>query len=222
VISEKLDGTNASVFVWNESATDPASIDPKHSGASRAFGCPQTRGFLDVPWLWEQEGIHIAAGSRKRWLTISSDNYGFAKWVQESAASLIQLRHGRHFGEWWGNGINRGYDRPPGNRRFSLFNTIRWCPAGATPELISTNHKGEEKWQEEAPPCCGIVPVLYRGIFSTWAVETALANLKEIGSFAVPGYRNPEGIVIFHTAQGNLFKVTLENDAKPKGGGEEA
>jgi hypothetical protein len=27
---------------------------------------------------------------------------------------------------------------------------------------------------------------------------------------------NPEGVVIYHTASGQLFKKTIENDEKPK------
>ncbi len=37
------------------------------------------------------------------------------------------------------------------------------------------------------------------------------------GSKAAPGFDNPEGVVVFHTANSSLFKVTLEGDEKPKG-----
>lgn len=36
------------------------------------------------------------------------------------------------------------------------------------------------------------------------------------------GWMTPEGIVVLHFASGTLFKVTLENDEKPKGSKEAA
>lgn len=45
----------------------------------------------------------------------------------------------------------------------------------------------------------------------------ASADLRATGSLAAPGFKNPEGIVIFHTASGTLSKVTLEKDDEPKG-----
>lgn len=41
--------------------------------------------------------------------------------------------------------------------------------------------------------------------------------LKREGSQAVPGFMNPEGVVVFHKATGTCFKVTLEGDEKHKG-----
>ena len=38
-----------------------------------------------------------------------------------------------------------------------------------------------------------------------------------ISSFAVQDYLNPEGIVIYHKASGQLFKKTIKNDEQPKG-----
>lgn len=44
----------------------------------------------------------------------------------------------------------------------------------------------------------------------------ALNRLRDVGSFAAPGFMNPEGIVIFHVASNQSFKITLEGDASPK------
>jgi hypothetical protein len=41
--------------------------------------------------------------------------------------------------------------------------------------------------------------------------------LNSLGSLAAPGFRNPEGFIIFHTASRGMFKVTLKDDEKPKG-----
>ena len=158
VISEKIDGTNASV-----------SINP--------------------------EGTEINAASRTRWISVGSDNFGFAKWVEDNRVELLRLGPGRHFGEWWGVGIQRGYGLS--ERRFSLFHP---------------------KWQDEAtrPACCKAVPILYHGPFNTTAVQAAVGRLEIMGSRAVPGFMKPEGVVVYHMAAGQYFKVTVENDAQHK------
>jgi len=40
--------------------------------------------------------------------------------------------------------------------------------------------------------------------------------LRTKGSYAAPGFRQPEGVVAFHAASRTLFKVTLERDQEPK------
>ncbi len=139
----------------------------------------------------------VLAGSRTRWITPEQDNYGFAKWVKEREDLLRELGPGRHYGEWWGPGIQRGYGVK--ERRFSLFNTSRWDPDGEPP-----------------PVCCLVVPVLYRGPFSQNAIMDALDELREKGSRAAPGFMRPEGVVIYHVAAGVAFKKTLEHDDEPK------
>jgi len=133
-------------------------------------------------------------GSRTRWITPQDDNYGFARWATEHADDLRQLGPGRHFGEWWGQGIQRGYDLK--EKRFSLFNT--------------------ERWGAERPACCHVVPVLYDGIFSTAACYMALDGLIAEGSSAAPGFMRPEGIVVFHTAANVGFKKTVLKDEMSK------
>jgi hypothetical protein len=138
----------------------------------------------------------MAAGSRSRWITPAMDNHGFARWVTDHADELRALGPGRHFGEWWGSGIQRGYGLTKGEKRFSLFNIGRW-------EL-------------DRPACCHVVPVLYRGEFETNAAVGALATLRIGGSLASPGFMNPEGIVVFHIAGNVGFKKTIEKDELPK------
>ena len=43
-----------------------------------------------------------------------------------------------------------------------------------------------------------------------------LGELVRSGSHAAPGFMNPEGIVVYHTAAGQVFKMTVENDDLPK------
>jgi len=142
------------------------------------------------------EDGEFLTGSRTRWITMDSDNAGFARWANTHKDELMLLGAGYHFGEWWGQGIQRGYGLK--EKRFSLFNVSKWSD-----DLIR-------------PHCCNVVPVLYRGMFDTVSIETVLEHLRINGSYAEPGYMNPEGIVIFHVASGQLFKKTILNDEKPK------
>lgn len=158
VISEKLDGTNAQIFITEEG--------------------------------------EMLAGSRTRWINPSDDNYGFARWSLEHAEELLTLGPGRHWGEWWGQGIQRGYGLK--EKRFSLFNVARWSDDAVR------------------PACCHVVPELYRGEFNTNIIELELDLLRTDGSKAAPGFLKPEGIVIFHTAAQIGFKKTLINDEHPK------
>jgi len=152
-------------------------------------------------------------GSRTRWITPENDNHGFAKWAFEHALELHKgLGLGRHFGEWWGSGIQRGYGLPKGEKRFSLFNIIRWCLHDQEPQPISTDEKGNVRMQDKLPLCCSLVPILWRGLFDSMAIDEALAALRISGSMAVPGYMNPEGIVVFHVAGNVAFKKTLGKD----------
>jgi hypothetical protein len=165
--------------------------------------------------ITEEGGLFT--GSRNRWITAEDDNYGFARWAQTNRQELIAgLGPGRHFGEWWGSGIQRGYGLRNGDKRFSLFNVQRWCLAGETPKLIYNNDPRVEKYQDVLPECCGLVPVIYQGMFDIHWVNRCVELLEKHGSYAVTGYPNPEGIIVYHTAGNVGFKKTIHNDDKPK------
>lgn len=154
------------------------------------------------------EDGRVLAGSRNRWITPDADNFGFARWVAEHEAELRDgLGVGRHYGEWWGSGIQRGYGLQKGEKRFSLFNTARWVADAFVPLT--------EK-QSYAPACCHVVPVLHVGIFSTEQIATEIERLRTLGSVAAPGFMDPEGIVAWHDAGRVLFKKTLKKDEAPK------
>lgn len=140
----------------------------------------------------------ILAGSRNRWITPEADNFGFAAWVRDNADELRKLGPGRHFGEWYGAGIQRRYGLD--HKRFALFNTSRWLNADT-----NEPHPG-------VPSCCHVVPLLHNGTFSDEAVNSAMERLRTFGSVAAPGFMNPEGIVVYHHASRTLHKVTLGND----------
>lgn len=177
IITEKIDGTNAAVIV-EEGLTDD--------------------GIADV--LVDGVFYTVAAQSRTRLITPgkTTDNFGFAAWVAEHATDLARLLGpGRHFGEWWGKGIQRGYGLD--ERRFSLFNVGRYGTLAEQSEgLLHT------------------VPVLYQGPFAERAVHETLDDLILRGSRAAT-FATPEGVVVYHAAARQVFKVLIENDDQPKG-----
>lgn len=137
-------------------------------------------------------------GSRTRWITPSDDNYGFSRWAHSHKDELMALGPGHHFGEWWGLGIQRRYGLE--EKRFSLFNVNRWRDG-----------------RDTRPVCCGVVPIIYEGLFESKAIEGAMAMLAIKGSYAAPGFKNPEGVVVYHQATKMLFKKTFEKDSEGKG-----
>lgn len=153
-ITEKIDGTNAQVFV-------------------------------------PEDGDRILAGSRTRYVDPENDNYGFAVWCRENEDKLWSLGPGRHYGEWWGPGIQRRYSVP--TKRLSLFNVNRYRDG------------------RDAPPD-GIfaVPLLYSGPFELSAVNAAMKRLESEGSVASPGFMYPEGVVIHIPATGHRFKELFD------------
>lgn len=113
----------------------------------------------------------IFAQSRSKILDESKagDNFGFCKWVMGNKDDLLALGVGYHFGEWWGQGIQRNYGLT--ERRFSLFNI----------------------WHDSAPECVSKVPVVEN------TLEKAIERMNRLGSIAAPGFMNPEGLVLLAT-----------------------
>lgn len=141
----------------------------------------------------------LRCGSRNRWITPDDDNFGFARWVYENKAALLQLGKGQHFGEWWGNGIQRNYGLK--EKRFTLFNTLRW----SAPE--------QQERLKNIP--VSVVPILFQGDFLTSKIYKVYYDLLSKGSVVAPGFPDPEGIVIYLHGSRTLFKLT-DNGNKPK------
>lgn len=182
VVTEKLDGTNSAIIIQEhvpfEDAEQRIAI-VEDGDKTYAIGA-QSRNRLIFPGK-------------------TTDNYGFAAWVQENAEQLFDLLGpGRHYGEWWGQGIARKYSVT--YRVFSLFNTEK--------------HQG--LFEAVGDHSIETVPVLYQGEFDQNEILNALYDLKESGSVASPGFRDPEGIVVFHTQSRKTYKVTLDNQDKGK------
>jgi hypothetical protein len=195
IITEKIDGTNASIFI--RELTDD-EVMPTESPIVACVG-----------------NLLLYAGSRKRWITPKEDNFGFASWVDQNRDELVKLGPGHHFGEWWGQGIQRSYGLK--ERRFSLFNTPRWALHGTEPQSFPKADPRLVKRQDVLPACVGLVPVLYQGEFNTQNAMLCLEMLRKDGSKAAPGFMKPEGIVVFHVAGNVGFKKTIEKDHQPKG-----
>lgn len=159
LITEKLDGTNAVIYVGEDG--------------------------------------EVRAGSRNRWLSgPGNDHFGFAGFVARYREVFQELGPGYHYGEWWGLGIGRGYGLT--ERRLSFFH-----PRCADFVTMA---------QGRGLPV-SMVPHLYQGPFLEVAIEEVLERLRTYGSMAARGFMRPEGVVVFHTASGGCFKVTLEHDA---------
>ena len=133
------------------------------------------------------EDGQIGAGSKNRIITPSDDNYGFAAWVQENREQLLKLGPGMHSGEWWGRGIQRGYELS--ERRFSLFNVGRW------------------NTDNPPPPCCHVVPNLGTSVFSELEVSYCISKLAREGSVAAPGFMKPEGVIVYHIRSKRVSKA---------------
>lgn len=148
----------------------------------------------------------LLAGCRTRWISPgkSTDNFGFAAWVEENSDALrAELGPGRHYGEWFGKGIQRGYGLD--DRQFALFNVSRWH------EDITGEPNGLT--------VCTVVPVL--GVyerFDTRLIKSCLHDLRTYGSY-VNDFDNPEGLIVFHPQSRQSFKVTLDGDDHGKAHG---
>jgi hypothetical protein len=197
VITEKIDGTNGCVVIEEVSAVTGTAIPD----------C----ALAVLPVADRDARLVVMAQSRKRFVTPGADNAGFAAWVSANAEFLVEaLGPGRHFGEWWGRGIQRGYGLD--HRRFSLFNAPRYADMLDDYALRSLDHVASL-----AAARIGVVPWLARGTFTDALVNNEVEHLRRFGSWAAPGYMNPEGVVVYHVAAGQTFKVLLENDEAPKG-----
>lgn len=183
IITEKLDGSNGQLYIQSHAEYETEN--------DVTFG---TGNSGDEPGIITKDFI-VRVGSRKRWLgpAKKEDHFGFFKWAYDNVDELVErLGAGRHYGEWWGQGIQRKYGLD--EKRFSLFNTSRWN--------ASTK-----------PECCHVVPeVLINSVFNTSAIDEALNILSRGGSLAAPGFMYPEGVVIYHAHGNVLMKKTFKGD----------
>lgn len=150
-----------------------------------------------------QDDEVVATQSRKRIITPEDDNFGFASWVRENEAEIVAfMGDGRHYGEWWGAGIQRSY----GCKRkwFSPFN-------------VSLFGVERDDWPTEI----GLTPTPVLACCQLPELESFLAEwlreLSEFGSYTAPGRGwAAEGVMVYsHVFKGGYIKAPF--DPTPKG-----
>jgi hypothetical protein len=208
VITEKINGTNGLIEVTRLPDAVPL-MDPQYLEGTTGVGVTL---FNETDNRYER--FIVRAGSRNRWLTPGNDNFQFAAWVWENAVALAGLGEGKHYGEWFGQGIQSGYGLD--EKRFALFNTQRWYDSN-DPEITEHYLQTFPK-AKPAPDIVTVVPVIsvIDGKWLNEAVDEALHTLESEGSLIAPGFMDPEGVVVYHDAAGTYFKATLKNDESPK------
>lgn len=142
------------------------------------------------------DGI-VLAGSRNRWLSQpdgapptkkQDDNYGFAAWVYERAEQFRQWAPGVYYGEFYGQKIARGYG----------MSTRRWAMFGRSVSVL--------------PEGVDAVPILYLGPWDYATIELSVSALAHKGSALVPGFLDPEGVVVHCLKSGAKFKKFCRDD----------
>jgi hypothetical protein len=198
VVTEKIDGTNSGIHVVLASEVMSEEREPAIFSSSANMV-----EYLKIHYPRYQyvtvDGVNFAVAAQSRNRLIfpgkTTDNHGFAGWVYDNAETLVQtLGPGLHIGEWWGRGIQGRYQMD--RRVFSLFNVTRWAHLATESPLESLS----------------VVPELWRGIFNTQEIHAVVAELRIAGSYAAPGCMRPEGVIIRHSASGQVYKVLLEGD----------
>ncbi len=182
VVSEKIDGTNGQVYI--------VPVDDPHTPFH-----PRCTARVGVG-LNPEHQYDVYAGSRNRWVKPGDDNLGFAAWVYDNVELLITtLGEGRHYGEWFGQGIQRGFGGQ--GKYFALFNAVRWKDI---PNCVSHYHE---------VPGLRAAPILYSGEYDPdvlWAVKD---ELSRYGSVVAPGFYNPEGLIVHFVHNRTNFKVII-------------
>jgi len=184
IVTEKIDGTNATVFIEDfKTNQDGDEVIVSSS-------------------LLSNKTVAIRAGSRNRWLTPKDDNFGFLKWVSENAEILANLRPGWHRGEWYGKGIQHGYGLE--EKRLALFNPYEFQhkfyaslkDAAGNLQLLALK------------ALLQTVPIITIGPIDT-APKFAMKKLQTEGSQMVPGQK-AEGIIVYNPNSKTYYKDTFD------------
>lgn len=158
----------------------------------------------------------VKAQSRKRMITPDDDNYGFARWAYDNAGALLDtLGYGYHYGEWYGEGIQKN---PLGieGKRFALFHATKYTAANG--------------FDLEQVDGLETVPLLHHGQCNLWTIPNIMQDLDLYGSKVkgarvekVPSFMDmnitfdraasAEGIIIWNNETKTRTKMLLENDA---------
>lgn len=160
-----------------------------------------------------QQGM-VTAQSRKRTITPDNDNYGFARWAYDNAGALMDtLGYGYHYGEWYGEGIQKNPLRVEG-RYFALFRPWRYQDV----ELDRVDGLTEVPWLHneavDGPADHNTISrcleMLREGSKAAGAMTHRLAHKLDNGA-----WKDPEGLIVW-TADRNKYKVLLHDDSYHK------
>lgn len=212
-VTEKIDGSNAAVII--KPMTQEEYTAEMKTWELDDFNPSSGARVVPQEWLTlvagKEEGqlYAIGAQSRKHLIWPGSDNFGFAGWVKANAKVLADLLGpGRHFGEWWGQGIQGGHGMD--RKVFSLFDQHRWSGVA----------QQRSDWIDRAGEInMTYVPLIYTGKFSHDVVPYSINLLRQNGSIAAAAYgvsHKAEGVVIELPYLDVRFKAFLENDDLPK------
>lgn len=156
------------------------------------------------------------AQSRNRIITPATDNQGFARWAYHHQEELFHiLGEGRHFGEWWGKGLHRGYDMP--HSVFSIFNVGRFYKSepGDPLNSMSTRAATSSIFDQVSA-----VPHIFTGEYNSPEMNAAIAELANGKSKAAAAYNveynNPEGVCFFFREFDKVAKLVFANPGKHK------
>lgn len=193
VVTEKIDGTNAQVYVSEDGSV--------MAGSRTKWITPADDNHGFARWVHENaaELAKLGPGSHfgEWWGSGIQRGYGLAR--GEKRFSLFNVSR-------WGD-----EERSKGCTKCALVAST-WAPE------VCARCKTERPAEPPVrPACCSVVPVMWRGSFDNLDSAAIIAHLAAHGSRAAPGFMRPEGIVIFHVAGGYLFKKTIERDEEPKG-----
>lgn len=203
-ITEKIDGTNAGVSIQGFSKGE-GKFDP---GNGR-FVEGETMDYV------------VRAQSRKRIITPDNDNYDFAKWVWENAEGLANiLGFGYHYGEWYGEGIQKNPLAVQG-RRFALFNTWHWAAKGNVERLRGSGIPGLthvpvlHDETRDGPADYMTIPAIIKGLQAGGSRADGYKTLPNAYKmdFYVEG---PEGIIVWQRETKQRYKILLHEDDKHK------
>lgn len=173
VITEKIDGTNAQI-----------QFD---ADGNMLVGSRKREIFPEATVVDPCTGKYVKG----------TDNFAFAHWAYSHRTELFEfLGEGCHYGEWAGEGIQRGYGLS--KKMFFLFNTARFGPQGQ--EIPASLFQAG----------LTVVPVLYEGPNEDTAITACMSALRSRGSCL--NKAEPEGIIVYHTASRSVAKVTFDHD----------
>lgn len=198
----------------------------KHSGPIGFIKWPSTPRFHKYLTITEKiDGTNacirildgtVSAQSRKRVITPDDDNFGFAKWVHDNAGALTDVMgYGVHFGEWFGEGIQKN---PLGieGKRFAHFSPWKF------------NDEQKERITESG--LVEFVPVLFEGQADIYTIPNVMQDLDLYGTRVAGatkvanGYdweldemARAEGVIVWQRETQQKYKILLDNDAIHKG-----